>query len=114
MELLYALKNKEVDAAFFSSNYADMFYSLDGYENIKDETVVLYEKTKKYDYQNEPLNKLYLADRLDNYILYNDISDDLIDLYSSYNDIEYKKYENNYEKINYDTIKKQLNNKINL
>lgn len=35
MELLYALKNKEVDAAFFSSNYADMFYSLDGYENIK-------------------------------------------------------------------------------
>lgn len=49
MELLYALKNKEVDAAFFSSNYADMFYSLDGYENIKDETVVLYEKTKKYE-----------------------------------------------------------------
>ena len=37
-----------------------------------------------------------------------------LDLYSSYNDIEYKKYENNYEKINYDTIKKQLNNKINL
>ena len=26
-----------------------MFYSLDGYENIKDETVVLYEKTKKYE-----------------------------------------------------------------
>lgn len=49
MELLYALKNKEVDAAFFSSNYADMFYSLDGYENIKEETVVLYEKTKKYE-----------------------------------------------------------------
>lgn len=38
-----------MDAAFFSSNYADMFYSLDGYENIKDETVVLYEKTKKYE-----------------------------------------------------------------
>lgn len=49
MELLYALKNKEVDAAFFSSNYADMFYSLDGYENIKEETVVLYEKSKKYE-----------------------------------------------------------------
>lgn len=49
MELLYALKNKEIDAAFFSSNYADMFYSLDGYENIKEETVVLYEKSKKYE-----------------------------------------------------------------
>lgn len=49
MELLYALKNKEIDAAFFSSNYVDMFYSLDGYENIKEDTVVLYEKTKKYE-----------------------------------------------------------------
>ena len=85
-----------------------------GYSNFLTGLDNLVEITKKYDYQNEPLNKLYLADRLDNYILYNDISDDLIDLYSSYNDIEYKKYENNYEKINYDTIKKQLNNKINL
>ena len=34
IELLYALKNKEIDAAFFSRNFADMFYSLEGYENI--------------------------------------------------------------------------------
>lgn len=46
MELLHALKNKEIDAAFFSSNYVDMFYSLEGYENIKEETKVIYEKSK--------------------------------------------------------------------
>lgn len=48
MELLHALKNKEIEAAFFSSNYIDMFYTLDGYENIEEDTVVLYETSKKY------------------------------------------------------------------
>jgi polyisoprenyl-teichoic acid--peptidoglycan teichoic acid transferase len=48
MELLHALKNKEIDAAFFSSNYVDMFYTLEGYENIEEETVVLYETSKEY------------------------------------------------------------------
>lgn len=48
MELLHALKNKEIEAAFFSSNYIDMFYTLDGYENIEEDTVVLYETSKEY------------------------------------------------------------------
>ena len=48
MELLHALKNKEIKAAFFSSNYIDMFYTLDGYENIEEDTVVLYETSKEY------------------------------------------------------------------
>lgn len=48
MEELYALKNKEIDAGFFSSNYIDMFYSLEGYEEIESETKVIYEKSKEY------------------------------------------------------------------
>ena len=48
LELLYALKNNEVDAAFFSRNYTDMFYSIDGFEDIEEETVVLYEGKKEY------------------------------------------------------------------
>lgn len=48
MELLYALKNKEVTAAFFSRNYIDMFSSLEGYEDIEEETKVLYETSKIY------------------------------------------------------------------
>ena len=53
IELLYALKNKEVDAAFFSANYADMFYSLEGYENISEETKVIYKAEKEYKSSND-------------------------------------------------------------
>lgn len=69
---------------------------------------------EKYDYRNEKLNKLLLANRLDNFILYNDISDDLIDLYSNYTNLEYQTYDNNYEKIDYKIIKKQLKNHLTL
>ena len=53
LELLHALKSKKVDAAFFSSNYTDMFYSLEGFENIKEETKVLYKTSKVYDVKEE-------------------------------------------------------------
>ena len=55
MELLYALKNKEVDAGFFSSNYIDMFYSMDGFENIEEETKVLYKYEKEYKSTDEEI-----------------------------------------------------------
>ena len=48
LEELYALKENKIDAAFFSRNYVDMFYSLEGFEDIEEETVVLYEKSKEY------------------------------------------------------------------
>ena len=53
IELLHALKNKEIDAAFFSINYVDMFYSLEGYENIENETKVLLEDSKVYESNEE-------------------------------------------------------------
>ena len=55
MELLFAVKSKEVDAAFFSSNYVDMFYSLEDFENIEEETVVLYEISKEYESKEEDI-----------------------------------------------------------
>ena len=55
MELLYALKNKEIDAAFFSRNYVDMFYSMEGYEDIEEETKVLYETSKIYESNEEDI-----------------------------------------------------------
>lgn len=85
-----------------------------GYSNFLTNFDNIEEISNKYDYKNEKLNKLYLADRLDNYILYNDVKDDLIDLYSNYENMLYNNYDNNYEKIDYSIIKKQLNNKINL
>lgn len=67
-----------------------------------------------YDYRNEPINKIMLGDRLDNFIKYNVRSEDLDNLYSSYDDIEYNSYDNSYNKIDYSIIKKRLDNKINL
>ena len=55
IELLHALKNKEVDAAFFSRNYVDMFYSLEGFEDIEEETVVLYQGKKEYESKEEDI-----------------------------------------------------------
>ena len=52
-DVLSAFKNNEVDAAFFTANYADMFYSLEGYENIKDETKVIYTAEKEYKVSND-------------------------------------------------------------
>lgn len=63
IELLYALKKSEIDCAFFSSNYIDMFSSIEGYENIENDTKVLYEYSKviknneEIDNENASLNK---------------------------------------------------------
>lgn len=67
-----------------------------------------------YSYKNDELNKIRLASNIDNYIKYNNINDDNDRLYSKYYDIPYLTYDNNYKKIDYDIIKKQLDNKINL
>lgn len=67
-----------------------------------------------YSYKNDELNKIRLASNIDNYIKYNSINDDNDRLYSKYYDIPYLTYDNNYKKIDYEIIKKQLDNKINL
>ena len=48
IELLYALKNKKIDAAFFSRNYVDMFSTMEDFETISEDTKVLYEAKKEY------------------------------------------------------------------
>ena len=53
INLLYAFKDKEIDAAFFSSNYVDMFISIEGFENIETETKILYTENKIYESKEE-------------------------------------------------------------
>ena len=55
LEESYGIKNNEIDAAFFSSNYIDMFYSLEGFEDIEYETKVLYEESKEYENTEEDI-----------------------------------------------------------
>ena len=57
MELLFAVKTKEVDAAFFSSNYIDMFYTLEDFETIEEDTKVLYKISKEYESKEENIKR---------------------------------------------------------
>ena len=45
-ELLNDLYDEKIDTVFLSSSYVSMFSTLEGFENIKDDTKVLYEKIK--------------------------------------------------------------------
>lgn len=47
ISMIDALKNGDIDYAFLPTNYPIMFGSMEGYEDIKDTTKVIYTKTKK-------------------------------------------------------------------
>ena len=66
-----------------------------------------------YNYSNN-LNKLYLGMKLDDFYKYNLKDKTLIDLFSTYKDINYLTYDNKYKVVNNDLIRTYLNNKINL
>lgn len=65
-----------------------------------------------YEFDNEEINKLRLGSKLDNYFKYNEEDDTLYLL----NNIKtnYKDYDNNYTKIDFETIKKETNGKLNI
>ena len=47
IEMINDLYDSKIDAMFISSSYVSMFVTEDGFENIADETKVIYEKSKK-------------------------------------------------------------------
>lgn len=55
--MLTDLYNKKIDAMFVSSSYVSMFASLDGYENIGNDTKVIYEKNKNVIKKTSESNK---------------------------------------------------------
>ena len=102
LTLSYKLSSNFME--FSPSNYIKELSSIMKVNIIKD----------SYNYKNEVVNKVMLASSLDNYIKYNVINDNLYNLYSSYSDIDYNSYNNNYNGINYETIKRMVDNKLNL
>lgn len=71
------------------------------------------EKIKSYNYSNI-YNKLNLSEKLDNYLKFNIKDKDLNLLYSNYKDIPYLKYNNNYTKIDKNSLLKYTNNYLSL
>ena len=59
-------------------------------------------------------NKLYLANLLDRFIMFNE-HDNMLDIfYSTYSDLPYKTYSNKYSNVSWGDLKTYLNNKVNL
>lgn len=85
-----------------------------GYSNFLSGLKNVVEVKKEYDFRNKSCNELILAENLDSFILYNNKTDKLINLYSNYQNLPYSIYDNNYKQIKFKTIRKQVNNKINL
>ena len=52
IEMIDALYKKEIDFIFLPTNYSIMFGSMDGYEDIKDKTKIIYTKKKKIKEKN--------------------------------------------------------------
>lgn len=71
-------------------------------------------KDYKNSYNNsDMMNKIFLAEKLDNLIKYN-VKDEDIDLLTSNYDIPYMKYNNSYHQIDKNKLYKYLNNKLTL
>ena len=67
----------------------------------------------EYNYSNK-YNKLELAKMLDDYSLFNIEGDNLNDLYTTYSDINYSTYNNEFSGLDNNLLKEYLNNSINI
>ena len=67
----------------------------------------------EYNYSNK-YNKLELAKMLDDYSLFNIEGDNLNDLYTTYSDINYSTYNNEFSGLDNNLLKDYLNNSINI
>ena len=92
--LSYKLKNK-------STEY-EKAYILEGIDELEE----------KYKYDNKKVNEMLLGISLDKYTKYNE-KDENLSILSNYN-IAYETYDNSYKRIDLDTIKKEINNKITM
>ncbi|MGN1342021.1 MAG: PD-(D/E)XK nuclease family protein [Bacilli bacterium] len=74
---------------------------------------VLEEKIINNDYSNSNMiNRILLTEKLDNLVKYNIMEDDINLLYSNYQDIDYMKYSNKYNRIDKDKLYKYLDDKL--
>lgn len=67
----------------------------------------------EYNYSNL-YNKLILGEKIDTLLKYGEITNDLELLYSNYQDIKYREYNNDYTPINKQKLEKYLNNNLTL
>ena len=68
---------------------------------------------KDYNHSNS-YNKIEFAKMLDNYTNFNVLNKDVYDLYATYGDINYMKYDNSFKNVSFSLLKKYINRPINI
>ena len=105
------------------SNYPNMIvtYKLKDYFNtymvspLVNDLGLIVKQVNEESYEHSNIyNKLRLAEKLDDFYKFNINDSELSDLMTTYQDLEYKTYDNSFKGIDKNLLKDYLNNKINL
>ena len=108
---LQEIKTSKLIITYKKSSKSGDFYisSLNDYLNLEIKPIKL-----DYSKYSNILNKIELTKNIDNLIKYATKENNLDILYNTYYNINYQTYDNQYQKISKEMLKKYLNNKLNL
>ena len=102
---IHSIKNLFISYKLFDAS--NNYIKSDLLDNIIEEKII------NNDYSNSnTINKIILTEKLDNLVKYNIMEDDINLLYSNYQDIDYMKYSNKYNRIDKDKLYKYLDDKL--
>ena len=107
IQKLYSIKNLKLSYKL-SSNFEDYYKSV--LVDELDMNIIRNYKIK-YNYSNS-YNKYLLCKKLDELVKYGTLNTNLNELYVTYPEHQYLEYDNSYNKINKDNLKKYIDNKL--
>ena len=97
------INNLSYENVTITYNVDDKFPS-----SLINEYNIAIEKVNKTNYNSDIYNKLLLSEKLDNFIKYNEESNDLSLLFNNYKNIDYLNYNNQYTGIDKELFKKKV------
>ena len=102
---IHSIKNLFISYKLFDA--INNYIKSDLLDNVMEEMII----NNNYSNSNM-INKILLTEKLDNLVKYNIMEDDINLLYSNYQDIDYMKYSNKYNRIDKDKLYKYLDDKL--
>lgn len=102
---IHSIKNLFISYKLFDA--INNYIKSDLLDNVIDEMII----NNNYSNSNM-INKILLTEKLDNLVKYNIMEDDINLLYSNYQDIDYMKYSNKYNRIDKYKLYKYLDDKL--
>ena len=105
IKIIHSIKNLFISYKLFDA--INNYIKSDLLDNVMEEMII----NNNYSNSNM-INKILLTEKLDNLVKYNIMEDDINLLYSNYQDIDYMKYSNKYNRIDKYKLYKYLDDKL--